>query len=89
MFQLNLPMDFGPGEEIYKTTEHSLYLSKIFRQEGLLKQCKLSVSHYPSSSLIWDYTFCVSDPTQIDIPVGTHNILAYKSCFISSCTATL
>ena len=78
----------GPGEEKFKMKNYLLYLSKIFRQVGLIKQCKLKLACPQRSSLIRDYTVCDYNPTQTVIPMSTNNILAYKSNFKSLCTAT-
>ena len=51
MLQLTTAIDLGPGEEMYKMTGQKLYLSKIFRQVGLINVNKLA-------SLIRDYTVC-------------------------------
>ena len=39
MFHLTSTMGFGTGEEKFKMTEHLLYLPKIFRKAGQIKQC--------------------------------------------------
>ena len=66
------------------------HVQTLSRALGRPDQTMLTqVSLLLKDNLIKDNTVCDSNQIQTNIPMRNHNILAYKTSFKSSCTATL